>query len=235
MTIVLLSFLFEGLMCYTFGLNSATDDAGLSVSILLLTINSIILFVYIVRRYRDYDIIVSYVMVISLLLKVALLLWDYYGTSIFILPNSHLDSEGFHNGAILFAKHQSTRVENYSYVIGCLYRLFGVQRITAQFSNVILSFVGIDLLERMLVLLEIDDNARKITLFFAALLPNYLIISAILIRECLISVILCISLYMFVKWWKHGGAFNCIISLIVPLAASYFHSGAIALTIGITI
>ena len=232
---VLFAFLFEALLCYTVGLPNSSADSLLTCSHLLMVINSAILFAYISRRYKEYDRSVVYALFGSLVLKIALLLWDYYGTSIFVLPNSHLDSESFHRGAVAFAKGQTPDVENYSYIVGYIYKAFGVQRLTAQYSNIILSFLGIDLLEKSLSELEIDDNAKRLTLIFAALLPNYLIMSAILIRECIISVILCTALYFFSRWWRQGRLIYLVLAGVTPLVACFFHSGSIAMSIGVAI
>ena len=232
---VICAFLFEGLLCHTIGIPNSSEDSLMLVSQLLLIINVVIVFIYISRRYHEYDQMVTYALILSLALKVALLLWDYYGTAIFVLPNSHLDSEAFHREGVLFAKGIRRSVENYSYVVGYIYRYFGVQRLTAQFFNIILSFLGIDILERTLCVLEINEVARNRTIILSGLLPNFLIMSSILIRECLIAVILCISLYLFAVWWKNNNIFLLVIAEITPLFACYFHSGSIAISIGIAI
>lgn len=235
MIFVLLVFLFEGITCRVFGINNATDETCLIVSQILLLINSGVLFAYIVKRYNEYDQIVVFVLLFSLVFKVSLLLWDYYGTSIYTLPNSHRDSESFHRGAVYFARHYTQKVENYSYVIGWIYRFFGVQRITAQYSNIILSFAGIDIFERITNIFKINTEGKRRALIIAALLPNYAIMSAILIRECIISVILCLALYYYALWWENGTLTYMVIAELISLGACWFHSGAIAVTIGMAI
>ena len=235
MLAVLASFLFEGIICYVLGLPSASEEILMIASLLFLAINSVVLLLYINNHYRSYAPKVFYAIIGSLIFKIMLLLWDYYATNIFILPNSHIDSEGFHLGAIYYALHRSGRVENYSYVVGWIYRLFGVQRITAQFFNIILSFLGIEVFERVLEILGIEEKAKENALILAGLLPNYAIMSAILIRECIISVILCFSLYSFAMWWKEGKLLYLIFAVVIPLGACWFHSGSIAMSIGISV
>ena len=235
MIAVLLLFFEEGLLCYLFGMNSANDETCVIVSLVLMAINTAALFIYITKRYESYRVEVSYALILSLIFKVSLLLWDYYGTSIFILPNSHIDSEQFHRGAVYFAQYGINRVENYSYVVGLIYRFFGIQRMTAQFFNVILSFIGIDVFERIMHKFDISETGRERALFICALLPNYAIMSSILIRECVISVILCIALYFFSCWWSDGSLIYLLFAEVVSLSACWFHSGAIAVTIGMAI
>lgn len=228
-------FFLEGVVCSATGINHSSMNTLEVVSLVLLFINTAAIFFYISRRFSEYDGVVMFAIIGSLLLKVALLLWDYYATDIFVLPNSHLDSEGFHNGAVLFANNTSVSVQNYSYLVGYIYRYFGVQRITAQFFNVLLSFAGISLFERTLNILDVGKTSRSRALIFAGLLPNYAIISAILIRECLISFIISIAMYLFARWWKGRGLVYFILAEMVSMLACYYHAGSIAVTIGIAI
>lgn len=235
MFIIISAFIVEGLLCSALGMRTASTDICEIVSLILMQVNAILLCWYVATRYREYRRNVIFALIMSVMLKVFLVLWDYYGTSIFILPNSHVDSESYHRGAIAFAHNFSGSVENYSYVVGIIYYLFGVQRMTAQFLNVILSFWGISILEKCLREFRIQQESREYTLMFAALLPNYLLMSSILIRECLISVIICGALYFFIRWWKSGRTAYFVLSFLTVLSACYFHSGGIAVAIGISI
>jgi len=234
MFIVISAFIVEGLLCSALGMRNASTDICEIVSLLLLQVNAIILCSYVANRYRGYSRKVIFALVLSVVLKVFLILWDYYGVNIFILPNSHSDSESYHHGAIAFARYFSKGIANYSFVVGGIYYLFGIQRMTAQFFNVILSFSGISILEKCLREFRVQQESREYTLIFAALLPNFLIMSSILIRECLISVIICGALYFFIKWWKSSRTVYFVLSFLTVLGACYFHSGAIAVAIGIS-
>ena len=234
MSIVIIAFITEAAICYCIGMPAATVDMCDSVSIVLLASNTMLLIYYIRNKYKDYGNIVVYCLILSALLKSFLILWDYYGTSIFVLPNSHSDTESFHKGAVLFSRQSELIVENYSYIVGYIYRLFGVQRITAQYFNVLLSFWGIDLFADILDMIELNEINRKKALIFAALLPNYLIFSSILARECVISVLLCAALYCFMIWWTEGTLLSILLTYAFVLSACYFHSGAIAVAIGLS-
>ena len=170
MFIVISAFIVEGLLCSALGMRDASADICEIVSLLLLQVNAILLCAYVANRYRDYSRKVIFALILSVILKVFLVLWDYYGISIFILPNSHSDSESFHWGAIAFARTFATKNHNYSYVVGGIYYLFGIQRMTAQFFNVILSFSGISILENCLREFRIQQESKEHTLMFAALL-----------------------------------------------------------------
>lgn len=234
MVFIFLAYILEGFLCFAVGMPSASVGTCNAVSMFLLLLNLILLLGYIYKRYRKYNRRVIQALVFSALFKCFLVIWDYYGVNIFILPNSHADSESFHYWAMMFAKHYITEVENYSYVVGYIYRFFGVQRMMAQYFNVLLSFAGISLFERMLQSVELSAESRDRALILAALLPNYLIMASILIRECLISVLVCASFYCFLKWWKDGKLSYLFIAYLIDLGACYFHSGAIAVAIGMS-
>lgn len=234
MTAIFMTFILEGIACAAIGMPSASIETCNIVSIFLLFINALVMVSYLSRRYKKYDRAVMKAMLLSLLLKVLLILWDYYGVNIFVLPNSHADSESYHWMGINFARY-GRRVENYGYLVGMIYKFFGVQRMTAQYLNVIFSFIGISYLARTLEVLDVEETVKNKTLKFAAFLPNYLIIASVLIRECIISMILSISIYHFAKWWKRNNTTDLIFSMAFSLGACYFHPGAVAVTIGTAI
>lgn len=225
-------FLVEGFLCYSFGLSNSSESVCDTASLILLPVNFIVAVMYLGERYRNYKGALFIFCVLSLLLKCLLILWDFYGTAIFVLPNSHSDTEAYHRGAIWFARNYSKAIEDYSYIVGWIYKLFGVQRITAQYFNVLVSLLGIDLLERMMCKLELSERCRKIVLFLALFLPNYLIMASILLRECLISVLLCLSLYCFIIWWKDRNLLGLALAFVVSLAACWLHAGSISVALG---
>lgn len=234
MTAAVLIYIFEGLICALIGMPSASVGTCNTMSLLLLVINSLILAGVLSKRYKEYGQKIVQAMLLSLLFKVFLILWDYYGTSIFILPNSHSDSESYHNHAIMYAQY-GWKESNYQLLVGIIYKFFGIQRMTAQYLNVVFSFIGIDFLARSLQVLEFDEEVQHKTLKFAAFLPNYLIMASVLIRECLISMIISVSLYCFSKWWKYGKLRDMMLALSFSLFACVFHPGAVAVTIGFAV
>lgn len=232
MILLLGLFLVEGCFCYSLGLPNCSEETCNTVSLFLMPLNFMAALLYFNTRYREYKGFFFLFCFVSLLLKFLLVLWDFYGTSVFILPNSHSDSEFFHRTAVLFAGGFSQDVSNYPYIVGWIYSLFGVQRMTAQYFNVLLSLLGIDLLERMMRKLELSEHSRKAALFLALLLPNYLIMSSILIRECLISVVLVMSLYCFILWWKERNLLCLLLAFVTTLAACWLHAGCISMALG---
>ena len=50
----------------------------------------------------------------------------------------------------------------------------------------------------------------------------------------MISVLLCMALYCFMNWWTEGSLLSILLSYVFVLFACYFHSGAIAVAIGLS-
>src|SRR5699024_9951499 len=63
-------------------------------------------------------------------------------------------------------------------------------------------------------------------------LPNFAVMNVILLRESIIIFLVTLSLYFFLKWWKKGSFIKLMIALILPIIASLFHSGSIAIVLG---
>src|SRR5699024_839958 len=65
-----------------------------------------------------------------------------------------------------------------------------------------------------------------------AFFPHSIIFSSILLRESLISMLIVISLYFFIKWFKKGNFIYALISILFILLASALHSAVIGVVIG---
>lgn len=196
-------------------------------SLIILFINTMLGFGVIQRRFSDCRLRTVNYILIGFCLRVFLILWDFYGTNMFILPNSHSDTESFHRHAVLAANY-GTLEDWYSMVVSIVYRLFGEQRVTAQYLNLVFSMLTIDILYRIMNFMDIDQNIKETILCAFSLLPNYAIVSIILLRECLISLLITYSLFMFFQWWKKPGRLYWITAVALSIIASQFHSGAIA-------
>lgn len=200
------------------------------ISIFLLAINTLI-FIFIngkeARSKKEF-----LILLFAYLIRVFTLLWDIYGRGIFVLPNSGIDTEVFQRYAVLFAEGgQINRGGVYFRIVGNIYRLFGVQRIMAQYFNVILSMFSIFLVKKSLEDLRLSARARELALLAMSFLPMYIIMSSILLRESIIIFLITLSLYHFIKWWRRASILHFVLALVCPLIAALFHSGSMAPTL----
>ena len=154
-----------------------------------------------------------------------------------ISPIDSTDPEGFHRSSLMKSRG------NYSYdyggvytdIIGLLYKVIGTQRIIAQYINVLLVitiiYIGISILNE----LNIVGRYRNIGILLLAFNPHFLILSVVLRREQFISLMVTISFYFFVKYWKEGRSVFFILAIAFCLFGAAFHSGIISLVAGYTV
>ncbi len=203
-----------------------------SVSLLILTINVLVMLASIAGSHSIKR-TMKLVLILSFLFRVALLLWDFYGRSVFVLPNSEADADAFHQVALSYAfgSRQGNFDWNiYPFYIGKLYHLIGVQRITAQYFNLMLSIIALYFTNRCMQLMKIKREVNDTLMGILAFLPNFAIICVLLLRESIIIFGIIISVFFFMKWWNDPKFRYIPLSLLFSLIATVFHSGSIAIT-----
>jgi len=173
---------------------------------------------------------------VSYLLRLFLMFFDLYGQDIFVLPNSGLDSEMFHGSALQgLATGNYGNGHVYSMVLGFIYTFFGNERMVAQFFNVLLSVQAILLVYKTMDLYHIHDKVKFLTISLLALIPNFAIMSSILLRESIIIFLYILSFYYFSKWFTQNNLWLLIISYAFGLLVAVFHSGSIILVVAYTV
>ena len=197
------------------------------ISIFLLILNTLF-FVFVcekqARTKKEFLILLS-----AYLIRICTLLWDVYGRDIFLLPSAGVDTESFHRFAVMFARGDSfTRGGVYFRIVGTIYRFFGVQRINAQYFNVMVSMFSIFFIKKTLENLKLDEKIINLSLIVVAFLPKYVIMSSILLRESVIIFLIAVSLYHFIKWWQTSHTINIFLAMLFPLLAAFFHSGSMS-------
>lgn len=231
MLLMMTFFLIQGLVLFLLrqvfvSIDLYTDE----LSILLLLLNTLF-FLFVIRgeakSKKEFMILLS-----AYLIRIGALIWDVYGRDVFILPSSGIDTEVFHRYGVLFSEGADiNRGGVYFRIVGIIYRLFGIQRVTAQYFNVLLSMFSIFLVKKTLVDLELSKRTRDLSLVLLSFLPFYIIMSSILLRESVIIFLITLSLYHFIKWWKTANLLNFTVAIICPLIAALFHSGSMAPTV----
>lgn len=82
--------------------------------------------------------------------------------------------------------------------------------------------------ERIINKINIKDSFKTTGMLLACFLPNFAILSALLLRESLIILFLIIAAYYLMKWWHYDGAKNIAMTISAALAATWLHSGVVA-------
>lgn len=164
--------------------------------------------------------------------RVALLFFDIYGRSIYMLPNSGLDSEGFYNNAVQYSKSGFCNMGRFPEIIGKLFMHIGTSRLYGQFILLLLSIVSLVLFCSLLKKIEIADKTRYTVCTIVCLLPNLAILSSIFLRESIVAMFITISFYIFYKWLNGGSSIHFVLAFISAFCASAFHGGSAAVAVG---
>lgn len=202
------------------------------MSMIVISINSLSLCIGVVFAYREkHDVI--YMMIGGFLFRLGLFVWDMNCRDIFLLPASGLDTESYAlwaKNAFLAGDYMRDGV--YPGFIAFWYSFFNVQRPIAQYINILLAMAAISLTISTMKYLKIDESVCRFVTALMCFSPNSAIINAILLRETLIMFLIACSLSLFVRYIKEESISALIISIIVVIAASAVHSGAIAVLLG---
>src|SRR5699024_12163803 len=110
----------------------------------------------------------------------------------------------------------------YSLVIGFLYSLFGNERIIPQFFNVLLSIHAVILIYKTMGLYKINKKAQYFSIAVMALLPNFAIMSSILLRESIIIFLYVLSFYCFSKWFLENNIILFVFAYSGGFLVSFF-------------
>lgn len=229
----------EGILCNLILIPNSENEIT-SVPVALLAINVVVVCFGISMSIKNKDKKeegnIKMILFASFFVRILVLLWDVYCRHIFILPNSEGDAEWYHKIGVSYAF--GTRIDTvdytkYSYWVGQLYKIIGVQKLTAQFINVFLAMCSIVIIYKILCMFDIDKKTRKITILVVSFLPNLMMITTFFLQESIISFFIISSLYMFTKWWFDGNPANIVFAVALSAVAAVLHMGGITIGIGI--
>lgn len=197
----------------------------------LILMNSIVLMVWLSRKYRhDSN---SLILIIGgFLFRLFLMLWSEYYSHIFTLPNSGADEFTYYYNAMSNLV-KGKEYTGYAQVFSWQASIFGLSKLYGKFVNILFSISAILILRRILIRLKIEYNVRVKTIALACFLPNFAILSSLLLRESLIIFFVAASLYFMLRWWTGDRRSYLILSLITSVLAVWLHSGMVAFTLGI--
>lgn len=177
----------------------------------------------------------GYILMLGLLVKIILLI----GTCTDVIPlmSAHSDADMFDdiarsNQGQPFGSWEFAT--NYTIFLTILYSITDCSRWFAQFLNMLMSMFSLIYLRKILFLLDMSMNIRKIVLIVVTFLPFLNNYALILGRESWEFMFVTISLYHFVCWYLRVGSPNLRIFLCVMnlLMAILMHAGIIGIFIG---
>lgn len=208
------------------GVDSRPD----SVMVLLIFLFS---FTYVIEKLASKETkIIKFAFIGGYLFRVALLLWDIFGSDIYRLPDSGYDSVVFYKSAVRIANGEAWKVFDISIFAGNVFKVIGISKLFMQFLFLIFSIISVHALNEILKLLKLSHRYRQISILVASFLPNYAILSVLFLRESMIIMLVSLSLWMFVKWKEFKNELYFVLSIVPILLASMLHSGVMGVIVG---
>lgn len=202
------------------------------VTLSFILISSILFFFILIKKYTNFFIILYS----SFVLRLTLLFIDLKVNNL-TLPHSGDDTENFYKTGIMISNNLNMLNETvygglYSKLLGLFFNIYGDDRFFIQFLNIIIGMTALIILIKIFKTLNIPNKTQYILIAIASFFPHLLIFSSILLRESIISLLVILSLYYFVKWFQYNKFKNSILSVTFILIASLFHSAVIGILLG---
>ena len=202
-----------------------------SIYVILIIVDAVVLLFMLGSRYA-HDTNFAILITCGVLFRLALLFWSEYYSHIFTLPNSGADEFTYYYNAMSnLVKDKS--FTGYASFYAWQARIYGLSKVFGKYINLLFSISAITILRKILIRLRISRNVQTITLAFACLLPNYAILSSLLLRESVLVLLIAIAVYCLICWWQEGRLRYVAMSLAAALVGAWLHSGVIAYALGI--
>jgi len=228
-----LALIVSGFICFLFRENPVFLENTVFVSWSIVVITSIPFTVHVFMKYGK-DAAMCIIILAGYYVRVALIFWDLNFSHVFLLFHSGADTEGFYLAALM--RHSigylPADINPYVRFLFHLFGIIGPQRILAQFLNLMISITSVLLIMRAVQRYTTIRSTILATLAMGMLVPHFMILNVILLREALMVGILAVSLYFFVVWFKEGRKLALVLAIGLSFYAGTIHASSAAPGIG---
>ena len=168
------------------------------------------------------------------LFRVALLFWEVYGRSVYRMPHSGTDGDGFYHSSIRIAQGGVNSYGGvFTDVMGNLYSICGTTSLLfGEFILLLFSVVALHMAGAAMKELGVERKIRENSMYILCLLPDFAILSVVFRRESLIAMFVAISLYSFSLWLKRKKEWYFWGAFVAVLLSATVHSGTVAIAVG---
>ena len=173
----------------------------------------------------------------AFLARITVMLWDIFARHIYLIPNAGHDAGAFYSIALSISENNDLLNETirggfFTKYNGLLFYWIGPQQMFGHYINVLIGLSVVFIIYEILIMLDLKQRVTKFTILISAFFPASIIMSAIFIREIVITFFVVCSLYFFIKWFKNSSYFDMLLSLVMLGLASIFHSGVVGIFFG---
>ncbi|MEZ2457704.1 hypothetical protein ACBR55_03795 [Salinicoccus roseus] len=206
------------------------ETGALTLSFIIIT--TLLLFFILYVHYKEFLVILY----VSFIVRIGLVLVDLdpKGPEI---PHSGDDTENFYKTAGIISEKMTLMGEEvyggpYSKFLGLIFHMYGDDRLFVQFFNVLMALTAILLVIRIFRMLDVPKDIQWVMVAVMAFFPHSIIFSGILLRESVITLMVVLSLYFFVRWYVRGGVMNAVMSVASLIIGASFHTAVIGVLVG---
>lgn len=155
---------------------------------------------------------------------------DIYQNDKVTILHSGDDSIAFWNVSLEINRTgDAFRSSAYSRILSNLYKCYGENRFLAQYVN-ILCFLGVAIIVLAICKqVQIKNIYRIWIMTFVSILPNYICLSSILLRESFMIFADTLAFWCFIQWMKHGRVYQFALAFLCALPAVIMHSASIGM------
>ncbi|MFC3420005.1 hypothetical protein ACFOLA_10995 [Salinicoccus hispanicus] len=229
MLIIWLIALIYVVMGYLFRLYIA-DTTYLTVSFIVIT--ALLLFFILYLKYTKFLMILY----VGFLARLGTVLYDLQ-PKVPKLPHSGIDSESYYKTAQYISEKMALMNAEmyggiYTKFLAVIFNMYGDDRLFAQFLNVLMTLSAILLVIHIFRMLDVPPKIQVVMVGVMSFFPHSIIFSSILVREAVITLMMALSLYYFVRWYKGREWTSAILSVIIVLIGASFHTAVIGVVVG---
>lgn len=201
------------------------------ISVILIGISSILIIWHLGRMNLTADqVMIAFT---GYLIRIAVMLVDIYASEYVTIMHSGSDALGFWKASGELYTTGTTEIDSsYAQLLSGFYHVMGQNRLLAQYVN-ILFFVG-----TVFVVLYtcrkfcVQEKYVTWVLLFLCFLPNYIVISSILLRESAMVFFDTFSFYLFLCWMENNRIAYMLAAFVAAMPAIILHSGAMGMWAG---
>ena len=211
----------------------------INTDFLLWPVIAVSLICFIIYFYNSADNNYRIYILLAIILRFTLLLWNVYCRNIYTLPGVGTDTENFYTTASIVSDDLSLLGRTlyggyYSRYLALVYFVTGPSYLFGSYLNFLYGLIIISKLlhlinDEHIILTEKEKLTAIILLSFE---PTNMIICSSLRRESLIAMFLSCSVWEIYCWYYYGNSTRWINALVFSLLASSLHAGVIGVLTG---
>jgi hypothetical protein len=185
--------------------------------------------------FRSQDTTLNIILFIAFTARVGLAFFDLLVSPI---SGNNTDTAMFEGTGWQFAQYLnsgirdylSSNVSIYGKVIGFIYLFTGRMPLVIQYLNVLLGVITVFFVYMIILELKGGKRRARIGSLIAALFPTLSLFSVIILRESIITFLVTLSIYFFLKWLNTGNNLKAVFAVALMFITGLFH-GAMLLII----